>query len=111
MHVYPVKPSHIPGGFAIFQVPEHAQEIIGIEDKQVKGKDIKRECYHKRQGGKGEKRKVLKAKPDSLNMEFAAFRKGPECLKHTRPPRRRCLNVGKVTNRVNPNLIEPTRRG
>ncbi len=82
MRICPVKPPHVPGRFAAFEVPYHAQDIIGIEGKHVKSKDVKGERYKKREKGKGKERRVAKPKPDPRDMEPPAFRQGPECFKH-----------------------------
>ncbi len=57
-----------------------------MEDEHVKGKDIKRQCEEKREGGEYQEGTVTEAETDSPDMKFPAFRKGLKRLKHARLP-------------------------
>jgi hypothetical protein len=53
-----------------------------MEDEHVKGKDIKRQCEEKREGGEYQEGTVTEAETDSPDMKFPAFREGLKRFKH-----------------------------
>jgi hypothetical protein len=57
-----------------------------MEDEHVKGKDIKRQCEEKREGGEYQEGTVTEAETDSPDMKFPAFREGLKRFKHARLP-------------------------
>ena len=82
MQIGPVKPPHVLGRFANFNVPDHTQQIICVEAKHVKGKDVEGQCYKKRDNGEDQERKMAKAEAHSPDMEPPTFRQGRDGFEH-----------------------------
>ena len=82
MQIRPVKPPHVRGRFAGINVPDHAQQIIRIEGKNVEGKDVQAQCYEKRDYGEDQERKMAKAEANSPDMEPPTLTEGRNGFEH-----------------------------